>query len=173
MTTPVNSARTRASPSSRPFPSHCWQHSSSQCPDPGLILEDKLSGTCHSTHYWPQQEETYLASPTGSDTTTSARGRKDSSPPSNSSANEKSLHLKLSVSSNGHFVYSSPSKSITEFLSFVSVGLPVHRIVILCCSWINLFCWRNVWLSICQKSTDIWKGRQNFPHIQKRAGWKP
>lgn len=97
-----------------------------------------------NTHYWAQQEVPCI-SKEGNTTfhithrkwyhiTTSAGRRKDSSFPSNSSANGrlpllghyKSLHFKLSVPANGLFVYNSPFQVHKRAsLSFVSLGLCV------------------------------------------------
>lgn len=68
------------------------------------------------------------------------------------STNEKSLYFKLSVSSYGLFIYSTPSqvhKKSIPLLCFSglvcgsSLG-HMSQTEILCCSQISPFCWRNI-----------------------------
>ena len=89
-----------------------------------------------------------------------AEGRKNFSLPGNSpaseklhsSANRKSRYLKLPVSSNGLFVYNSPSqlpfllykRMFLSFILWTCLWFDINcmsRIAVLCCSLINPFCW--------------------------------
>lgn len=102
------------------------------------------------THWGPEQEERYLASPTGSDTTFLSQQEEEKIPLAQYqlsvwepavSQPVKSLYFELSVSSSGLFVCKSPSQVRERaFLPFVSPDLLVichgdhmSQIAVLCC----------------------------------------
>lgn len=80
------------------------------------------------------------------------------------SANEKSLYFKLSV-------------PLLSFSGLV-VGSPLDHMswnTILCCFWINSFCWTSMWLSICLRKTWLQKlpprGRRSFVPELFKLSW--
>lgn len=177
------------SPSSRPFHNCHWSNSSSQCPHPGPTLESggwkrECSCTCYSTYTTHpkrkkhivhlQQEEEEKISPCP----VTAQPMEDCQ----NSANKKSLHLEIPVSSNGCLVYNSPPKSIKDLplLCFTGPlgGWPLGHMFPNCHSLLfpkkSILLEKYLTVSSSQRPTGMRKGNiKLLPTHPEKSRWKP
>lgn len=114
-----------------------------------------------NAHYCSQQEEPYLTSPRGSDTTLLPQQEEEKIPFCPVTARPMKSHYtsNIQIPPRDSLFITAPPKFIKEYSPLLFLSWVVHlqttcpELQFFCCSQINSSCWRNIWLSICIRST--------------------